>query len=134
MSKRIVISETEKQRIKSLYLSEDDTIYGRKLDLNNWGDEEKKFTINNIEYMLTGGIHDKEDAKKWILHSNVVNQRTGNVKTFSGEKKFVFYCGYNELYGYDKGYDGGFVQGEKFRADKYTDVKSLIDKLKEQLC
>jgi hypothetical protein len=62
MSKRIVISETEKQRIKSLYLSEDDTIYGRKLDLNNWGDEEKKFTINNIEYMLTGGIHDKVDS------------------------------------------------------------------------
>lgn len=130
MPKRIIISETEKNQIKSLYLSEDDTIYGRKLDLDSWGDNEKKFTINDIEYMLTGGIHDKNDAKKWILHSNVVNQRTGNVKTFSGERKFVFYCGFNELYGYD----GGFMQGEKFKSSQYGDVKILIEKLKEQLC
>lgn len=130
MTKRIVISETEKERIKSLYLSEDDTIYSRKLDLDSWGDNEKKFTINDIEYMLTGGIHDKDDAKKWILHSNVVNQRTGNVKTFSGERKFVFYCGLNELYGYD----GGFMQGEKFKSSQYHDVDRLIKKLEEQLC
>ena len=130
MSKRIVISETEKNRIKSLYMNEDVSSYGRKLNLDKWTEEERKFEINNHEYLLSGGIHDDTNKNKWILHTNEVNPRTGDRKVFSGEQKFVFNCNLTALYGYD----GDYMQGKKFESISYPSVKKLISKLKEQLC
>jgi hypothetical protein len=124
MSKRIIISETEKQRIKSLYINEDNnTLEGRIFEI---------FVDGGTRiYKITDIQSDKNFEGKYILYTNQerTNERSGG-KWFGGKKQFYFDCTLPDLYGYD----GRIINSEKYSSSSNDDLKYLIQSLQKELC
>ena len=123
MSKRIVISESEKNRIKSLYINEGYGLEGEIFQVNVDGD------LRN--YRITDIQSDKKGEGKFVIYTNQerTNERSGG-KWFGGKKQFYFDCTLEDLYGYD----GRIINSEKYPPIKNTDIERIIGQFKQKLC
>lgn len=123
MSKRIVISESEKNRIKSLYINEGYGMEGKIFQVNVDGD------LRN--YRITDIQSDKKGEGKFVIYTNQerTNERSGG-KWFGGKKQFYFDCSLEDLYGYN----GRIMNTEKYSKSDGDSVKFLIEKLCETFC
>jgi hypothetical protein len=123
MSKRIVISESEKNRIKSLYINESTSLEGKIFQVNVDGD------LRN--YRITDIQSDKKGEGKFVIYTNQerTNERSGG-KWFGGKKQFYFDCTLPDLYGYDS----RIINSEKYSSSSNDDLKSLIQSLQKELC
>ena len=130
MSKRIVISESEKNRIKSLYINEGYGLEGQIFQVNVDGD------LRN--YRITDIQSDKEGEGKFVIYTNQerTNERSGG-KWFGGKKQFYFDCSL-EQFGEDqwglRGYNGRVLSTEKYLSKNNDDIKNLMGILKKELC
>jgi hypothetical protein len=131
MSKRIIISESEKNQIKSLYQLNE----GRKIDILN-GEE---FQINigggPRTYRINGiyALKDKDSA--FIVETTQVKTGIGKDKGTrflalgdeNAGKQFIFDCRI--------GYLGGYNESQKgyINTENYEDLE-INGKLKENLC
>ena len=129
MSKRIVISETEKERIKSLYINESTSLEGQIFQVNVDGDL-RSYRITDIE-------RDKEGDGKFVIYTNQERTDGSGGKYFGGKKQFYFDCSL-EQFGEDqwglRGYNGRVLSTEKYLSKNNDDIKNLMGILKKELC
>ena len=129
MSKRIVISETEKERIKSLYINESTSLEGQIFQVNVDGDL-RSYRITDIE-------RDKEGEGKFVIYTNQERTDGSGGKYFGGKKQFYFDCSL-EQFGEDqwglRGYNGRVLSTEKYLSKNNDDIKNLMGILKKELC
>jgi hypothetical protein len=122
MSKRIVISETEKKRIKSLYINEGfEEIEGGIIQLNVDG--------GLRSYKITDVQIDKSDEGKCILYTNQQRTNGNGGKWFDGKKQFYFDCTLPDLYGYD----GRPKTTERYSPSENIKLEQLLNLLRKNL-
>lgn len=122
MSKRIVISESEKNRIKSLYINEGYGMEGEIFQVYVDGDL-RSYRVTDIE-------RDKKGEGKFVIYTNQERTDGSGGKLFGGKKQFYFDCTLEGLYGYN----GRIMNTEKYSKSDGGSVKFLIEKLCETFC
>jgi hypothetical protein len=145
MSKRIIISESEKNQIKSLYQLNE----GRKIDILN-GEE---FQINigggPRTYRINGIYASNDEDSAFIVNTTQVNTGVGKDGKDKGTrflalgdenagKQFIFKCLFDDNdnpIGYLGGFDGkNYIGTENYKDTYNQSVKEINEFLRNNLC